>query len=477
MTSLQTISRHVKSMNQIPISALDKLAADIQTALAQGVAKPYKDVIDVTSGDLHAGGLKPLSFVRQVLAVCLYPQLMESPKLPPDVKLRAQRLLEGCEGGSMGSYTDCAGIRVVVRQLCEFIRRRDGGVPCRPENIYVTNGSQWALKNVLNILLDGEASPQPGVLVPAPGHTTTLLSVMALGAAVVPYYLSEDKAWALRVEELQRALDSAKGVCKPVALYVINPGNPAGLVQSRESIQEVIRFAAEKNLFLLADEVYQDFIHEKSCSFVSYKKVLAEMGAPLSDSVQLASFNSVSKGVMGECGLRGGYVELLNMDPDVMVYVYKLFSTGSCASVSGQVALDLMCAPPQPGDPSYPLYEQETKHIRSSLVYNMKTATEVLNRLPGMTCLPVDGGAFLFPQVDLPPKALQKAQEAGLEPDIFYCMKLLEEAGVLVSPGCEFIQKEGTYHMRLSMLLRSNVLDELLRRLSVFHADFMKNFS
>ena len=134
--------------------------------------------------------------------------------------------------------------------------------------------------------MNNEASIRTGVLIPVPCHPTTVLSITGLGAVTVPYYLNEEQGWELQVEELQRALESAKGVCNPVALYVINPGNPSGgeknksksfkyifcikeyishgcyravshigHVQSRKSMQEVIRFVSEKRLFLLADEV------------------------------------------------------------------------------------------------------------------------------------------------------------------------------------------------------------------------------
>lgn len=206
-------------------------------------------------------------------------------------------------------------------------------------------------------MVNSGASPSTGVLIPVPCHSTTILSIMDLGGAVVPYYLSENQGWELQVAELHRALESAKRVCKPTALYVINPGNPTGRwvpldrkyckfgscifwivecitcalhsghVQTRESIQAVIQFVAEKKLFLLADEVdasssgqaltiaqsgcvnqyvashspqvYQEYVYGEK-DFVSYKKVLAEMGPPFSDTVELASFHSVSKGVMGE---------------------------------------------------------------------------------------------------------------------------------------------------------------------------------
>ncbi|XP_045907941.1 alanine aminotransferase 2-like, partial [Micropterus dolomieu] len=386
--------------------------------------------------------------ILQVLAACLYPQLVNSDKLPVDVRERAQKLLGGCAGGSVGSYTATAGISEIVQRVSEFITRRDGGVPSYPENIYISPGSQWSLTNIFKVLVNSEGSRRTGVLTPVPCHYTTILSIVELGGVVFPYYLSEEQGWELQLEELHRALESAKGVCNPVALYVINPGNPSGHVQSRKSMQEVIRFVSEKRLFLLADEVYQDCVYGERSEFVSYKRVLSEMGPPLSDTVELASFHSASKGFMGECGLRGGYVELVNLDPAVLKNIYKLFSKDSCAPVLGQIALDLMTNPPQPGDPSYPLYKAETQHFRSTVVHNVKTVHQVVNSLPGFCCQPVGGGAFAFPRLHLPPKAIQKAKEVGMQPDTFYCIRLLEEAGVFITPGSYYGQQEGTHHIR-----------------------------
>ncbi|XP_054889643.1 alanine aminotransferase 2-like [Poeciliopsis prolifica] len=476
MSVLKEISSNVRNIKQTECLVLFRRTNQIKEELRQGVKKPYREVIDVFWGDPHRAGLKPLSFVRQVLAACLYPQLMDGDKLMVDVKQRAQHLLRTCAGESVGSYSATAGIPQIVQSVSEYIVRRDGGVPCHPENIYISPGSQWALTNIFKVLVNSEASPRTGVLIPVPCHSTTIISLMTLGAVAVPYYLREEQSWALETEELQRALDSAKGVCNPVALYVINPGNPAGYVQSRKCIQEVIRFAAEKKLFLLADEVYQDCVHGKESEFVSYKRALGEIGAPLSDTVELASFHTVSKGLMGECGLRTGYVELVNLDPTVMKHIDNLFSTNSCP-ILGQFALDVMVNPPQPGAPSYPLYLKETQHIRALLAQNVRRVEEVINSFPGFSCQPLEGGAFAFPRVFLPPKAIERAKEAGLEPDTFYCMRLLEEAGVLFSPGSEYGQKEGTYHIRFCIMTPTDTMEEILKRLSVFHKQFMKEFS
>ena len=72
-----------------------------------------------------------------------------------------------------------------------------------------------------------------------------------------------------------------------------------GQVLTKENIQDIIKFAKEENLLLMADEVYQHNVYAKGCQFHSFKKVLMEMG-PEYSSMELASFMSTSKGYMGE---------------------------------------------------------------------------------------------------------------------------------------------------------------------------------
>ena len=74
-----------------------------------------------------------------------------------------------------------------------------------------------------------------------------------------------------------------------------------------------MRICHEENIMVLADEVYQENIYKEGKEFVSMRKVLHEMGSPYSEEVELISMNSVSKGMLGECGLRGGYMETHNL--------------------------------------------------------------------------------------------------------------------------------------------------------------------
>jgi len=75
--------------------------------------------------------------------------------------------------------------------------------------------------------------------------------------------------------------------------------------------------------------------------------------------------------VIGECGQRGGFVECLNIDPDVIAEMYKVASINLCTNTSGQILVDLMVDPPKRGDPSWEVYEEETRGTYGALLYSI----------------------------------------------------------------------------------------------------------
>lgn len=74
-------------------------------------------------------------------------------------------------------------------------------------------------------------------MVPIPQYPLYSATNSEYDAYQIGYYLDESNNWNLDIEELERALDGAKGNCKPRALVVINPGNPTGQVLSRSSME------------------------------------------------------------------------------------------------------------------------------------------------------------------------------------------------------------------------------------------------
>lgn len=130
-----------------------------------------------------------------------------------------------------------------------------GGVGCTTLAA-LTLGSLSCLQTVLKLLVAGEGRARTGVLIPIPQYPLYSAALAELDAVQVDYYLDEERAWALDIAELRRALCQARDRCCPRVLCVINPGNPTGQVQTRECIEAVIRFAFKEGLFLMADEVH-----------------------------------------------------------------------------------------------------------------------------------------------------------------------------------------------------------------------------
>ena len=67
--------------------------------------------------------------------------------------------------------------------------------------------------------------------------------------------MNENANWRIEIDELERAYNESLSRCKPRSICIINPGNPTGHVLSVENMREIIKWAYEKRLYILADEV------------------------------------------------------------------------------------------------------------------------------------------------------------------------------------------------------------------------------
>ena len=199
----------------------------------------------------------------------------------------------------------------------------------------------------------------------------------------------------------------------------------------------------------MADEVYQTNVYAEHAEFVSAKKVAMDCNLK---HLQLVSFHSTSKGLVGECGRRGGYMELHHIDPYVQSQLYKLASADLCSGVVGQILTSLMGRPPPPGSDSYELYQHETNTIFNGLKERAEKLVTGLNLIPGISCVPAEGAMYAFPMVSVPPKAVEAAKELGTTPDNLYALSLLEMTGICVVPASGFGQKKGRVGFRTTFL-------------------------
>ncbi|KAI9748035.1 MAG: hypothetical protein M4579_007329 [Chaenotheca gracillima] len=438
---------------------------------------PFNKIVSANIGNPQQLDQKPITFFRQVLSLLENPGLLEKEDVlvkhlgyGQDVIERARWLLS--EVKSVGAYSHSQGAPGIRNSVARFIEQRDG-YPADPGSIFLSAGASSGVNTLFHIMC---ANPEVGVLVPIPQYPLYTATLSLLGARCVPYYLDENKTWGTDLDAIRTALKKAKDEGTDVrAIVIINPGNPTGANLSESDITNVLEFAAEEKLVVMADEVYQTNIFQGE--FHSFKKGLRDLQKANPngkfDELELASLHSISKGMVGECGHRGGYFELVGFDPAVAEQVYKFVSISLCPPVIGQCLVEMMVNPPKEGDSSYSLYQEEYNGIFEGLKKRAFALYEAFNQMEGVECQYPQGSMYLFPTIHLPEKAIAQAKREDRSPDEFYVSRLLDATGICVVAGSGFGQKEGTLHFRTTFLAPGT---EWVDRISEFHKGFMQEF-
>eukprot|EP01066_Platyproteum_vivax_P020902 Platyproteum_vivax@DN884_c0_g1_i1.p1 len=425
---------------------------------------PFDKILFANIGNPQAVGQKPMSFLRQIISGVVNPKDI-SAGTPSDIRERVEKYTQTF---NPGAYTHSKGAPVFRQEVADFLTRRDGVVG-DPENVFLTDGASPGVKMLLDALI---RSNKDGILIPYPQYPLYSALITQLGGTAMPYYLKEENQWGLDLDEVTKTIEEfrPKGVIAR-AFVMVNPGNPTGAMFYKKDIEDVIRLCSDSKLVLLADEVYQENVYTEK-AFYPARKVMNEMGV----QVELASLHSTSKGLAGECGLRGGFLYLDNFDEEVMAQFYKLRSVNLCSNTIGQLAIASVVNPPQPGSESYKTYQTERNEIFEGLKRKAKFVAEQLNQLDGVSCQPAAGAMYLFPSVTLPQKALDEAKRRNQAADLMYCLEMLENTGLVCVPGSGFGQRQGTWHYRITILPNENDLKDVMKRLAKFHNEFLATY-
>lgn len=323
--TIDKVNPHVKEAKYAVRGELAIKSEQYRAQLAKGEGKdlPFDSVISANIGNPQQLDQKPITFFRQVASLVENPLLLEQADVlqkslgyKSDAIERAKKLLKDVK--SVGAYSQSQGAPGIRKSVADFIERRDG-YSAEPDNIYLCAGASAGVNALMNVILDG---PKTGVLVPIPQYPLYTATLSLLNGQAVPYYLQEESNWSTDVDGMRTALKEARNNGIDVrAVVVINPGNPTGGSLDSDNIKSVLQLAADEKLVVFADEVYQTNVFEGE--FTSFKKCLRELQESKQnengkfDNIELASLHSISKGMVGECGHRGGYYEMVGFDPEV----------------------------------------------------------------------------------------------------------------------------------------------------------------
>lgn len=427
--------------------------------------KEGKQIIPCNIGNPQALGQKPISFSREVLS------LLENPKLIISENINSQfsnysieladKLLSKMETG-LGAYTDSKGFYFIRESVAKFIDKRDDidssqpALQSNPDNIFLTDGASEGAKGILELLI---SNSNDGILVPIPQYPLYSATIRRCGGTQVNYYPEEDDDWSLSIENLEESIQTAtKNGVNVKAIVVINPANPTGAILDESSIMQVIDFAEKYDIAIIADEVYQENLY--GGKFISFAKAIGDR------SIALFSLHSVSKGFYGECGQRGGYLEVRNppkvsnSDMAFIDLLFKVSSVNLCSNSIGQTLVYLMVNPPKDVSDAYKLYTNERQVILDDLFDKATIIRDSFIQMEGMECFGKIGALYLFPRINKLPQNTN---------DFDYCMSLLEDTGLCVVNGSGFGQKPGTHHLRIAFLPSMELLQSVLPKWIDFH--------
>ena len=450
---------------------------------AAELEKQGRAIISCHIGNPQALGQAPMTHLRQVLGLVEepskisrerqlkalfeenpYSSLVEEDFISEEILTLSEDILAKSVTG-MGAYTASKGHFFIREAIADFINQRDGCEPSNsitadPENIFLTSGASQGVKFVIDLLI---ANENDGIMIPIPQYPLYSASIKKAGGVQINYYPDEERGWIFNRSILEEAfLKAKKDSVNVKGIVVINPGNPTGAVLDEQSMINVIEFAKDHQLMIIADEVYQENVYQGK--FISFAKVLG------TEPVPLVSLHSISKGFYGECGHRGGYLELRNPPKiygsplNFTDLLNKQASVSLCSSTPGQVLTYLMVKPPTENSTTYQGYIEEKNKILSDLHEKAVMIREAFSEMEGMECFGETGALYLFPRLNVLPESTT---------DFDYCMALLEKTGLCTVNGSGFGQKEGTHHLRIAFLPPKELLEQVLPEWIKFHNQYV----
>lgn len=302
------------------------------------------------------------------------------------------------------------------------------GLSIGSDNILVTNGVSEGLDMVISsIVEEGDE-----VLLPGPYYPPYASYVRLHGGTPIEFAVDLEHSTP-DLEDLRSKITS-----KTVAICLISPNNPTGVVFDEKSLKSLVDIANEHNLYLICDEIYDQITFDK---FTGIGKVAGD-----SPVIVLNGFSKVH--LMS--GWRIGYIAF-NESPKLDAIRQSL---PKLARV--RIATNL------------PIQHAALESLRGPQGYITDFVNELqkrrdfvvkrLNSIPGLSCPNVRGAFYAFPKLE--------TNKYGTDKD--FVMNLLEQTGVLTVHGSGFGEQYGKGYFRVVFLPDIDTLDSALNKIESF---------
>ncbi|EOU3901647.1 pyridoxal phosphate-dependent aminotransferase [Proteus mirabilis] len=398
-------------MNQIKKSSkLDHVCYDIRGPVLQEAKRLEEEGNKVLK--LNIGNPAPFGF-----------------EAPDEILVDVIRNLPSSQG-----YSDSKGLFSARKAIMQHYQARDMR-DVTVEDIYIGNGVSELIVQAMQALLnDGDE-----MLVPAPDYPLWTAAVSLSGGNAVHYMCDEQQGWFPDLDDIRRKISP-----RTRGIVIINPNNPTGAVYSKEILLEIVEIARQHNLIIFADEIYDKILYDDA----QHHSIAA-----MAPDLLTVTFNGLSK-TYRVAGFRQGWMVLNGPKKQAKGYIEGLNMLASmrlCANVPMQHAIQTALGGYQSISefilPGGRLYEQRNR------------AWELINQIPGISCVKPMGALYMFPKIDLNRYSIKDDQKMILD--------LLLQEKVLLVQGTAFNWPHPD-HFRIVTLPRENDLEMAIQKFGRF---------
>lgn len=343
---------------------------------------------------------------------------------PPDnVK---QALIDAITRGD-NFYSSSEGLLELRQEIAK--KENAKGLSINADDILITNGVSEGLDMVISsIVEEGDE-----VLLPGPYYPPYASYVRLHGGVPVEF--------AVDLNNSTPNIDDIKSKITPktIAICLISPNNPTGVVFNEKALKELVDLANQHNLYIICDEIYDQIVFDDK--FVGIGKVAGD-----SPVIVLNGFSKVH--LMS--GWRIGYIAF-NQSPqlkELREHLPKLARVRIATSLPVQyAALESLRGP-----------QDYISNFVSEIKKHRDLVVKRLNEMPGLSCPNPKGAFYAFPKIE----------DNKFGTDKEFVTKLLEQKGVLTVHGSGFGEQYGSGHFRLVYLPSLQVLDSAMNKIEEF---------
>lgn len=347
----------------------------------------------------------------------------DTPQHMKDALYRAA--LEGHNG-----YAPSEGYPELREEIAKREKRRNG-MDYPTDNICITTGVTESLQMFLSAALnEGDE-----LLVPGPTYPPYNLITSFNGAQSVPYATLEEEGWQPDIDDIRKKITE-----RTKAVVVINPNNPTGALYSARVVKEIVDIAAEHNIVVVSDEIYDDIVFDGK----------HHATASLAKDVPIITFNGFSK-VYLVPGWRVGYT-LFNSPNGELDRLQDAFMRIARARLCANSVCQLAMVDALRGDQSHIQEMVETLRKRRDYAYKR------INEIEGLSTAKPEGAFYIFPKIE----------RSVWKNDKEFVLDVLNEAHVLLVHGSGFCSTFGRDHFRAVILPPIELMEKAFNRIDAF---------